>query len=172
MLRVRAASPYVAGLCASGFWIGMAFGRVLLGFATERYGERWSVIVYIAFAVALEVVFRIVDSIAVSLVAVTLLGFFLGPVFPSGVVMVGRLMPKHLHLSALAIAAAVGQIGGASFPFAVGALTQRWGVQIFQVIIMGLLLLVLLSWLSFPRPKPTEAQACFESGVERFSEQT
>ena len=143
----------------------MAVGRIVLGFATERYGERWSVVVYLAFAVALEVVLRIVTSIAVSLVTVTFLGFFLGPLFPSGVVMVAKLLPKHLHVSAIAIAAAVGQIGGAFSPFIVGALTQHWGVQIFQLIIFGLLLLVLLCWLSFPRPKIEETQTCSDTDI-------
>lgn len=165
MLRVRLASPYVAGLCASGFWIGMAVGRVVLSFATERYGERWSVTAYLAITVALELVFRIVDSIAISLVMVTFLGFFLGPLFPSGVVMVTRQLPKHLHVSALAIAAAVGQIGGAFSAFAVGALTQHWGVQVFQVVIFGLLLLVLSSWLSFPKLK-TEVPGCSDTEIQ------
>jgi fucose permease len=144
----------------------MAIGRVVLGFATERYGERRSVTVYLAFAVALEVVFRIVSSIAISLVTVTALGFFLGPLFPSGVVILAKLLPKHLHVSALAIAAAVGQIGGALSPFAVGALTQHWGVQIFQVIIFGLLLLVLLCWLSFPSLKAEEVQAYSDNELQ------
>jgi len=102
----------------------MAVDRIVLGFATERCGERWSVVVYPAFAIALEVVFRMVTSIALSLVTMTFLGFFLGPLFPSGLVIVGKLLPKHLHVSAIAIAAAVGQIGRAFSPFAVG--TKRW----------------------------------------------
>src|SRR4051794_20064830 len=77
MLRVRFASPYVSSSCASGFWVGMAVGRIVLGFATERCGERWSVVVYLAFVIALEVVSRVVTSIALSLVTVTFLGFFL-----------------------------------------------------------------------------------------------
>lgn len=166
MLRVRLASTYVSGLCASGFWIGMAAGRVVLGFGTERYGERWSVTAYLAITFALQIGFRIVNSVAISVVAVTSLGFFLGPLFPSGVVMVTRLLPKHLHVSALAIAAAIGQIGGAFSSFAVGALTQRWGVQIFQVVIFGLLLLVLSSWLSFPRLKTEEVPACVDTEIQ------
>jgi fucose permease len=144
----------------------MATGRVILGFGTERYGERWSVTAYLAITVALEIVFRTVNSVATSVVTVMLLGFFLGPLFPSGVVMVTRLLPKHLHVSALAIAASIGQIGGAFSPFAVGALTQHWGAQIFQVVIFGLLLLVLSSWLSFPRLKTQEVPACCDSEIQ------
>lgn len=136
----------------------MAIGRVILSVVTERCGERRSVTAYLCIAVALQVVFRVLDSVTISLLTVTCLGFFLGPLFPSGVVMVARLLPKYLHVSTLAIAAAVGQIGGAFSPFAVGALTQRWGVQIFQVTNFGLLLLVLSCWLSFPRLKASKVQ--------------
>ena len=44
----------------------MAVGCIVLGFATERRGERWSVAAYLAFAIALEVVFQVVASIAIS----------------------------------------------------------------------------------------------------------
>jgi fucose permease len=135
----------------------------VLGFGTERYGERSSVTAYLAITFALQIVFRIVNSVATSVVAVTFLGLFLGPLFPSGVVMVTRLLPKYLHVSALAIAAAIGQTGGAFSSFAVGALTQRWGVQIFQAVIVGHLLLVLSSWLSFLRLKTEEVPACVDT---------
>ena len=154
MLRVRFASPYVAGLCASGFWVGMATGRVSLGFVTERYGERICVTVYIALAIVLQIALRFVGNVAFSMVAIVFLGFFLGPLFPAGVVMVTKLLPRDLHVSAIAIAAAVGQFGGCFAPFAVGAVAQYWGVQVFQLVIIGLLLLVLFFWLSFPRVKP------------------
>jgi len=58
----------------------MAVGCIVLGFATERRGERWSVAAYLAFAIALEVVFQVVASIAISLVTMTFLRFFLGPI--------------------------------------------------------------------------------------------
>ena len=129
----------------------MALGRVTLGFITEHYGERICVTVYIAIAIALQIALRFVSNIVVSFLTITFLGFFLGPLFPAGVVMVTKLLPRDLHVSAIAIAAAAGQIGGSFSPFAVGAIAQYWGVQVFQLIIIGLLLLVLSFWLSFPR---------------------
>jgi hypothetical protein len=63
-----------------GLLDGMAVGRIVLGFATERCGERWSVVACVAFAIALEVVFQMVALIAISLVTMTFLRFFLGPI--------------------------------------------------------------------------------------------
>jgi fucose permease len=163
MMRVRSASPSVSGMCASGFWAGMAIGRIVLGFVTQRYGERLSITVYLSLAIALEVIFWLVNHISVSVVTITLLGFFLGPLFPAGVVMITSLLPRDLHVSAVASAAAVGQTGGATFPFAFGTIAQVWGVKVFQPIVFAMLLLVLLLWLLFPRldkeSEDTEASA-------------
>lgn len=82
MLRVRNASPYNAGISGTGFWAGMTVGRAGLGFITERYGERICVTIYLAFAVALQLVFWLVPQFVVSAIAVAFLGVFLGPMFP------------------------------------------------------------------------------------------
>lgn len=62
MLRVREATPYASGISATGFWLGMTFGRALLGFITERYGERLCVTIYLVIAIGLELVFWLVPK--------------------------------------------------------------------------------------------------------------
>src|SRR4051812_25076133 len=85
MLRVRNASPYDAGISGTGFWAGMAAGRASLGFVTERYGERLCVSIYLVICIALQLIFWLVPQFVVSAIAVAFLGFFLGPMFPGGV---------------------------------------------------------------------------------------
>ena len=89
----------------------------------------------------------------VSAIAVALLGAFLGPLFPAGIVMAAKLLPRHLHVSAMGFATSIGGIGGAAMPFAVGALAQSKGVKVLQPFILGLLVLILALWLSLPRLK-------------------
>lgn len=156
MLRVRLASPYDAGLSATGFWLGMAVGRAALGFVTERWGERLCVTVYLALALALQLVFWLVPQFLVSAVAVALLGLFLGPIFPGGVMMAAKLLPRHLHVSALGFAMAIGGTGGTVFPFAIGAIAQSRGVQVLQPIVLALIGVVGLLWLAFPRVRKRE----------------
>ena len=45
MIKVRHGSPFASGMAATGFWLGMTVGRVVLGFVTPRIGERLSVLV-------------------------------------------------------------------------------------------------------------------------------
>lgn len=64
-----------------------------------------------------------------------------------------KILPKHLHISAIGFAAAFGGGGAAIFPFAVGAIAQAKGVQVLQPIILALLVTILLLWLSLPKIK-------------------
>lgn len=87
----------------------------------------------------------------VSAVAVGLIGVFLGPLFPSAIVVMSKLLPRHLHVSAIGFAAACGGSGAAVLPFAVGAIAQAKGVQVLQPIILALLAVILGVWLGLPR---------------------
>lgn len=153
MLRVRHASPYASGVSATGFWAGMAAGRASLGFVTERFGERLCVTIYLAICLALQLVFWLVPQFIVSAIAVALLGFFLGPLFPGAVMITAKLLPKKIHVSAIGFAMALGGTGGTVFPFAIGAIASAKGVQVLQPIVLALIAVVALVWLSFPRIK-------------------
>lgn len=153
MLQVRSASPYVSGVSATGFWIGMTVGRMGLGFVTEYFGERICVCVYLACALAVELIFWLVPKFIVSAIAVSFLGLFFGPLFPAGVVMATKLLPPHLHVSAIGFATALGGTGAAIFPFITGAIAQSKGVKVLQPIILALLAVVTIMWLILPRIK-------------------
>ncbi|KAH7121757.1 major facilitator superfamily domain-containing protein [Dactylonectria estremocensis] len=151
MLRVRNASAYASGASASGFWAGQALGRAALGFVTEKYGERLCITIYLVLCVGLQLLFWLVPQFIVSAVAVAFLGFFLGPMFPGAVMMTAKLLPKHIHVSAIGFGMALGGTGGTVFPFAIGAIAASRGVAVLQPIILALIAVVGLVWLSFPR---------------------
>lgn len=43
MIRVRHGDPFASGITATGFWLGITVGRVVLGFVTPRFGEKISI---------------------------------------------------------------------------------------------------------------------------------
>jgi len=45
MIRVRGGAPFASGMTATGFWMGMTVGRVVLGFVTPRIGEKLAITV-------------------------------------------------------------------------------------------------------------------------------
>lgn len=79
MIQHRNARPFPSAMTATGFWLGITAGRLVLGFVTERLGERWTTIGYLAIGMGLELIFWLVPKFIVSAVFVALLGFFLGP---------------------------------------------------------------------------------------------
>lgn len=154
MLHVRNATPYTSGIVATGFWAGMTVGRSLLGLLTHslitytnhpsppptnsrlltrlrrlQLTERSILTIYLLIAIALELLFWLIPSITASAISVAFLGVALGPVFPSGIIMATKLLPEHLHVPSVGFSTAFGGTGGAVFPFIVGAVAQRKGVQ-------------------------------------------
>ncbi|KAK0651393.1 major facilitator superfamily domain-containing protein [Cercophora newfieldiana] len=150
MLRVRHAEPFIAGLSATFFWLGLTVGRVLLGFITGRIGEKLAITGYLLLSVALQVLYWVVPNFVASAVFVAFLGFFLGPLFPAVIVAATKLLPPDYHVSAIGFAAAFGGGGAAIFPFAVGAIAQSKGVQVLQPVVLAILVFILLMWWFLP----------------------
>jgi hypothetical protein len=45
MIRVRNGGAFASGMTATGFWLGITVGRILLGFVTPRVGEKLAIAV-------------------------------------------------------------------------------------------------------------------------------
>ncbi|KAJ5953559.1 hypothetical protein N7454_000455 [Penicillium verhagenii] len=151
MIRVRHGSAFASGMTATGFWLGITVGRLTLGFVTPRLGEKLAIAGYILCSIAFGLVLWLVPQFYASAVAVSLQGFFLGPLFPGAIIMMTKLLPQHLHVSSIGFAAAFGGSGAAVLPFAVGALAQAKGVSVLQPFIIALSGAIFVAWLGLPR---------------------
>lgn len=129
----------------------MAIGRLVLGFATDRIGVRRATVLYFLLAVLLEALFAIFTSPVLSIILMALLGFVMGPLFPSGVVVLTRLLPPELHVAAVSFVASLGQVGGAFLPFAIGAVVEGLGIGVFRYAILLQTVLALGVWVAFAR---------------------
>jgi fucose permease len=49
MLEVRKGGDFASGMTATGFWMGMTVGRVILGFVTPMLGEKVAIAVSFLF---------------------------------------------------------------------------------------------------------------------------
>lgn len=45
MLEVRDGGDFASGMTATGFWMGITVGRIILGFVTPRLGEKLAIAV-------------------------------------------------------------------------------------------------------------------------------
>lgn len=64
-------------------------------------------------SIGLKLVFWLVPKLVVFAVAVSLLCFFTGPLFPGAIVVAAKLLPKHLHTPGIGVASAFAGGGGA-----------------------------------------------------------
>lgn len=146
MLRVRNADPTVAGLSSSTFWLGMAVGRYTLGLVTERYGVSGTVAIYIALALGLQVMLNLVKDISFTMVLLAANGFFVAPLFPSGIVLLVSRLRAEENLSAVALLIALGQVGGSLATLAVGFMADSLGIRHLFEMMCGLSAVMLAVW--------------------------
>ena len=139
-----------SSLVATGYWLGITAGRIILGFVTPLMGERLAITIYLPIAIAAQLLFGLIPSLPASAVFVAIEGFFIGPTFPAGIVVAIELLPKHLPATAIGFATALGGCGAASLPLIVGVVAQAWNATALQPIVLFMLVYLLVIWLLFP----------------------
>ncbi|KAL2870037.1 putative MFS transporter [Aspergillus lucknowensis] len=153
LVEVRHGDPEKVGYVASMFWSGFTLGRIGLAEVTHRFGERRMVFVYIALALAFQLMFWLIPNIIANAVSVCLLGFFIGPFYPVGLYVLTSVMPPELHLGAIGFTASFGSIGNAAFPFLTGAIASRAGVGALHPIMISLLVGMTVFWALIPKQR-------------------
>ena len=75
-----------------------------------------------------------------------LLGFFLGPIFPTMIAVVPRLTTPRLVPTAVGLINGVSVVGGAAFPWLAGAIAQRVGIWTLLPFTVALAIVQLGLW--------------------------
>ena len=116
MTKVRNAANFKAGASSTGFWAGMTIGRVGLSFLTSRLGEFRSVIIYLGISIAFQLVFWLVPNFIVSAIAVAFLGMFIGPMFPTAMVLMNKTPAERFACREYWVCNGVWRIGRSIIP--------------------------------------------------------
>jgi len=82
LVEVRHGKLSKVGYTPAGLYGGIFFGRILLVEPTHRFGPKRMVLLYCALILSLQLVFWLVPNIIANSVAISILGFFYGPMFP------------------------------------------------------------------------------------------
>ncbi|KAL5485314.1 hypothetical protein ACEPAI_7956 [Sanghuangporus weigelae] len=145
-LIYRTGAGSSAGYVSSGFFGGLALGRVLLLWVNEKVGERRVTILYGMMAIALEAVIWAVPHFVASAILVSFVGLFMGPMFPILMNQCGSFFPPHLLSGGIGSVVGAGTLGGALVPFVTGALADRFGVTSMQPLMLAMMILMVLMW--------------------------
>ncbi|KAJ5428677.1 hypothetical protein N7445_010131 [Penicillium cf. griseofulvum] len=151
LVNVRNGDVKSMGYIPAGFYGGAFLGRLILAEPTHRLGERRMIFIYAVLCLGLQLVFWLVPNIITEAVAVSLLGFFSGPFFATGISVGSKIFSPEIRSSAIAFVFVLGQIGGSVFPALTGVIAGKVGVQVLQPMLVGLLGAAGVSWLILPK---------------------
>ncbi|KAJ3516403.1 hypothetical protein NLJ89_g1143 [Agrocybe chaxingu] len=131
IIEVRDGGPS-AGYVSSGFFGGLATGRVLLLWVNKKVGERRVLFIYAFLAIAFELTVWFVPSLLQNAVAVAIVGMLLGPMYPIVMNQTSRVLPRWILTGAIGWIAGFGQAGSALLPFITGAIASSHGIKSLQ----------------------------------------
>jgi fucose permease len=149
IIDVRGGGPS-SGYISAGFFGGLMIGRVALLWVNNKVGERRVLFVYAALAIGLELIVWLVPSLIGGAVAVSIVGIFLGPIYPIVMNEAGRILPRWLLTGSIGWIAGFGQAGSAVLPFMTGALASQVGIKSLQPLLVGMMSLMIGLWWLVP----------------------
>lgn len=130
LTEARGQAVVAAGWSVSAYWFGLTIGRFTLNATAERVGLSLATLsgVCIGGVGACALAVWLLPAVGASVVALALLGFFLGPLFPTTIAAVPRLVPAELVATAVGVLVATSVVGGGGLPWLVGLSAQRFGL--------------------------------------------
>ncbi|KAF7562845.1 hypothetical protein G7046_g1263 [Stylonectria norvegica] len=147
------------GYVPAGFSGGSLLGRLLLAEPTHRFGPRKMIFIFTILSIALQLLFWLVPNIIAASISVSLLGFFMGPYFATGISIGSKLFSHRIRSTAIAFVFVFAQLGGCLFPVITGLVASRAGVSVLQPMLCGLMAATAISWLIVPTPKESNNDA-------------
>lgn len=156
----RSQSQLVAGYALSGYWLGLTAGRFVISPAASRAGLSEvgvSFLCLVGVLVACGLVWLSPGPAAAA--GFALLGFFLGPLFPTAMAITPRLAEARIVPTAIGVINGVSVIGGSALPWLAGTLTQSAGTSTLLPFCAVLAALLLLLWWRLARHVPAVPEA-------------
>jgi fucose permease len=137
-----------ASWMVSGYWLGLMVGRIAVGRVADRWGVGHLLQWCIAGVFAAVVLVWVAPAGAFAALGLWVAGFCLGPIFPSTIALIDATAPARVQQSAIGLAASLGAMGSAVFPWLAGNLVQRAGLLALLPFVAGLTLALYLLWLA------------------------
>src|SRR5690606_26303285 len=113
LLEERAATAIVAGYTMSGYWLGLTLGRFIISPIATRIGLDAAGMMYACLSgvIGAAVLIWLIPLSAIASVGFVLLGFFLGPIFPTTMAMAPALIEQRLVPTAIGVMNAGSVVG-------------------------------------------------------------
>jgi fucose permease len=151
LIAYRDGQPSRVGNVTAGFWGGITLGRLILVPFAQRIGLKIASASLIVGAAIFQSLVWAVPNIITNAVAESIVGFFLGPIYPLAMAVFSQLWPRNLQMSGLSLVASMGSSGGALVPFVTGLTAQSLGTVVLHPIALFSFGIMMVAWLSLPK---------------------
>jgi fucose permease len=148
LVQGRGLARLTAGYAVSGYWLGLTVGRFLISPLAARLGASTARMIYACMlgVIAAALLVWLAPGEGAAIAALALLGFFLGPIFPTSMAIVPQLTEADLAPTAIGIMNAGAVIGGSALPWLAGVITQSAGTWTLLPFAVTLGVLELAAW--------------------------
>ncbi len=124
----RHGATLISGWTISGYWFGLMLGRLVLGRVAQRIGDKRLIeLCLVGVAISLLIIWTLPFPLT-SAFGLCLAGFSLGPIFPTTIALMSKLVSARLLPTAIGFLASLGSMGGSLFPWLAGNLAQHIGL--------------------------------------------
>ena len=156
LIDYRSGNPSRVGYVTAGFWAGITLGRFTLTHLASRIGEKRFVAGLTIGVIVFQLLAWFIPNVIGGAVAVSFLGFLLGPAYPCATTVFARLLPAEVQMSAIAFVTTAGSSGGAVVPFTTGILAQAVGAWVLHPMCVGFFVVMLGCWVGLPKVRKRE----------------
>ncbi|HEY0071440.1 MAG TPA: MFS transporter, partial [Chloroflexia bacterium] len=151
LTEARAVDPTPASWFVSGYWLGLTVGRLVLGRLAKRLGDRNLIQLCLGGVMAGLLLVWLPPWPVAAAVGLWLTGFSLGPIFPTAIAVLSRMVAPRVLPSAIGFVASAGSAGAAFFPWIAGNLAEGLGLWTLLPYVVFLSVVMLGVWLVLMR---------------------
>src|SRR5215469_1463208 len=148
LVQGRHLAESLAGYLVSGYWLGLTLGRFIISPIATRFGVTAVRLMYgcLAGILGASTLVWLIPGAAGTGVALMLLGFFLGPVFPTTMALAPQMTEPRLQSTAIGVMNAASTVGGSALPWLAGVIGQGAGIWALLPYTMTLAALQYVVW--------------------------
>jgi fucose permease len=150
LTEVRHHGDLLSGWSVSGYWLGITLGRLTLARLAARLAVADTTLIrYCLIGAGAGVLcIWLAPLPPVAAFGLWLVGFSLGPIYPTTIALLPGLVPARLVPSAVGFLASFGSMGAALFPWLAGNLAQVIGLWSLMPYVIALVVILFGLWLA------------------------
>jgi len=147
----------VAGLWAGSYWATFTLGRILAGLLTRRFGMANLLNAGFLLALGGSVLLWWNPFPQASIIAVSVIGFAIAPIFPGLVSGTRTRVGEHHAANTIGMQIAAAGFGAAVIPSLAGVLAQNFSLEAIPVYLVGVFIVLTGLYLAVSRPRRVAA---------------